>query len=68
MQAAISSFCDYLAEVRRVVKQPFERLVPAAFFSYHPVQPEDVIQVFGHLAVSACSGLLALPECSSVTE
>jgi len=54
MRAAISSFCDYVTEWRRVVKQPYEQSVRAAFFSSQPVQPKNVIPIFGHLAVSAC--------------
>jgi hypothetical protein len=65
MRAAISSVCDYLTEWRPVVKQPFELPVPAAFFSSHPVQPKDVIQVF--LQFLPVGGLLALRECNSVT-
>lgn len=65
MRTAISNFCDYLTEWRRVVKQPFERHVPPAFFSSHPVQPKDVIQV--SLQFLPVGGLLALRECDSVT-
>jgi len=54
MRAAISSFCDYVTEWLRVVKQPYEQSVRAAFLSSQPVQPKDVIPIIGHLAVSAC--------------
>ena len=57
MLTIISSFCDYVTEGRRAVKQLFDRPVPADIFSSHPVQPKDVIQVFGPLAFSACRWL-----------